>query len=111
MNPEEIHKRLVVVGHEKARTAAYYSTMDRLRKEVRAKWIVHYIGSGEGVSKSEHKAILEDEYIKAAERCEEAEEEAGKAAVDYAGAQAWFEAWRTMESTKRAEMNAERMAT
>lgn len=111
MNPQEIHERLVVVGHEKARAAAYYSTTDRLRKEVRAKWIVHYIGKGEGVSKSEHRAILEPEYIEAAERCEEAEETSGKAAVDYAGAQAWFEAWRTMESTRRAEMNAERMAT
>jgi len=111
VNPQEIHERLVVKGHEKARAAAYYSTTDRIRKEVRAKWIVHYIGKDFGVSMSEHKSILEPEYIKAAERCENAQEESGKAAVEYAAAEAFLDVWRTMESTKRAEMQAERMVT
>jgi len=104
MNPTELHASLVAKGKEKARTAAYYTSMDRLRKQVRAKWAVHHMGNNT-VAKSEALALLEDEYIAACEAAEQAEEKAGVAAVEYEAAKAWFESWRTLEATKRAEMN------
>lgn len=104
MNPTELHNGLIEKGAEKAAKAAQFTTKDRLRKQVRAKWIAHYINSGNTVAKSENLALLEDEYIAACEAAELAEEAAGVAAVAYEAARAWFEAWRTMESTKRAEM-------
>ena len=104
MDPTKLHAALVEKGTEKARTAAYALTTDRLRKQVRAKYVVEKINAGATLGKAEHLALLEPEYIEACERAEKAEEEAGIAAVQYAAAQAWFESWRTLEATKRAEM-------
>ncbi len=103
MNPSQLHDKLLEKGREKARAAAYFTTTDRLRKQIRAKWIVHHAGQNP-VSKSEQMALLEPEYIEACKTAEKAEEAAGVAAVEYQAAQAWFESWRTMEATKRAEM-------
>jgi hypothetical protein len=104
MDPVKLHHALVEKGTAKARTAAYAATTDRLRKQVRAKHVVDKINAGATLGKAEHLALLEPEYIEACERAEKAEGDAGVAAVEYASAQAWFEAWRTLESTKRAEM-------
>lgn len=104
MNPQELHEGLTKKGKEKARTAAYATTTDRLRKQVRAEWIVHFINSGSAIGKSEQQAILQPKYVEACERAEQAQEDAGVAAVEYAAAQAFFEAWRSLESTNRAKM-------
>lgn len=104
MNPTELHNSLLEKGAEKARTQAYFSAKDRYRKQVRAKWITHYINQGNTVGKSEQLALLEDEYIAACVEAERAEEASGVAAVAYEAARSWFAAWRTLESTKRAEM-------
>jgi hypothetical protein len=104
MNPTELHKSLLEKGAEKARTQAFFTSRDRYRKQVRAKWVVHYINAGQTVGKSEHLALLEAEYIDACEEAEMAEASAGVAAVAYEAAHAWFRAWQTLESTKRAEM-------
>ncbi len=104
MNPDQLHESLLEKGKEKARTSAYFTTKDRYRKQVRAKWIVHFINASNTVGKSEQLALVETEYTEACQSAEEAEEAAGVAAVEYESAKAWFEAWRTLESTKRAEM-------
>ena len=104
MDPSKLHARLVEAGTEAARTRAYASTTDRLRKQVRAKYVVEKINAGATLGKAEHLAILEPEYIEACERAEQAEEAAGVAAVQYAAAQAYVEVWRSLESTRRAEM-------
>jgi hypothetical protein len=104
MNPAELHHALLEKGTEKARTQALFTSRDRYRKQVRAKWVVHHINAGATVGKSEHLALLEQEYIDACEQAEAAEADAGVAAVRYDAARAWLEAWRTIESTKRAEM-------
>jgi hypothetical protein len=67
--------------------------------------MVEKINAGATLGKAESLALLEPEYIEACERAEKAEEEAGVAAVQYAAAQAYVEVWRTLESTKRAEMS------
>ena len=105
MDPHQLHEALLRRGIEKARTAAYAATTDRFRKQVRAKCMVEKINAGATLGKAESLALLEPEYIEACERAEKAEEEAGVAAVQYAAAQAYVEVWRTLESTKRAEMN------
>ena len=104
MDPEKLQERLIAKGTEKARTMAYASTTDRLRKQVRAGFMVTFIGRGETVGKSEQMAIIEPEYIEACERAEKAEEEAGVAAVEYQAAISWWETWRTLQATRRAEM-------
>ncbi len=105
MDPAKLHARLSEAGREMARTRAYQSTTDRLRKQIRAKYVVEKINSRATLGNAEHLALLEPEYIEACEKAEQAESDAGVAAVEYSAAQAWFEAWRTLEATKRAEMN------
>jgi hypothetical protein len=104
MNPHQLHDSLVKKGHEKARTAAYAATTDRLRKEVRARCVVGFINAGATLGKAESLALLEPEYIEACERAEQAEEAAGIAAVEYAAAQAYVDVWRSLNATARAEM-------
>jgi hypothetical protein len=105
MDPVQLYERLSIAGKEMARTRAYQTTSDRLRKQIKAKYVVEKINAGSTLGKAESLALLEPDYIEACERAEQAEEAAGIAAVEYAAAQAWFDAWRTIESTKRAEMN------
>lgn len=104
MDPAKLHAGLVSKGTEKARTAAYATTTDRLRKQVRAELMRQFIDGGDTIGKAECRALCHPDYVEACERAEAAERDAGVAAVEYAAAQAWFDAWRTMESTKRAEM-------
>jgi hypothetical protein len=104
VTPSEIHARLVERGLEAARTRAYATTCERLRKQTKAKWIVHHCGSNT-LGKAEALALLEEEYIRACMAAETAEEEAGAAAVHYDAARAWLDIYRTQEATKRAEMN------
>ena len=104
MDPHKLHDSLVKKGHEKARTAAYAATTDRLRKQVRAMCVVQKINAGATLGKAESMALLEPEYIAACEKAEEAEQNAGIAAVEYAAAQAYVEVWRSLNATARAEM-------
>jgi hypothetical protein len=104
MNPHQLHDSLVKKGHEKARTAAYAATTDRLRKEVRARCVVGFINAGSTLGKAESLALLEPDYIEACERAEQAEEAAGIAAVEYAAAQAYVDVWRSLEASERARM-------
>ena len=104
MDPNKLHAALVEKGHEKARTAAYAATTDRLRKQVRAKYVVEKINAGATLGKAEHLALLEPDYIEACERAEQAEEAAGIAAVEYAAAQAYVDVWRSLEASERARM-------
>ena len=104
MDPHDLHDRLVKVGTEAARTRAYHNQLERLRKEIKADYIVKYINLGNTVGKSEQLALLEKEYKEICKKAEEAEEAAGVAAVEYDAAKAYIEIWRTLEATKRAEM-------
>ena len=104
MNPTDIHDSLVTKGKEKARASAYATTTDRLRKQVRAFWKVHFINEGKTIGLAEELAILEEEYKQACTVAEKAEKESGEAAVEYEAAKAWVEIWRSLESTRRAEM-------
>ena len=104
MDPAKLRERLVKAGEDMARTRAYQTTTDRLRKQVRAQYVVQYINAGCTLGKAESLALVEPDYIEACERAEKAEEEAGIAAVNYASAQAYVEVWRSLESTRRAEM-------
>jgi hypothetical protein len=105
MDPHKLYEKLAQAGREMARTRAYQTATDRIRKQVRAKYVVANINAGMTLGKAEHCALLEKEYIEACERAEQAEADAGVAAVQYAAAQAWLDVWRTTEATKRAEMN------
>lgn len=110
MNPIEVHNKMREKGQEKARAQAYYTTQDRIRKEVRAMVMVEHINAGKAIGTSEQLALVDPRYIEACERAEQAEEAAGVAAVEFEAARAWFSAWQTMEATKREELKITRGA-
>ena len=104
LDPGKLHERLAEAGREMARTRAYQTTTDRLRKQVRAAYVVQHINAGCTLGKAEALALIEPDYIKACKTAEQAEADAGVAAVEYEAARAWFEAWRSLEATERAKM-------
>lgn len=104
VDPQKIHAGLLEKGKEAARTRAYARAQDRMRKQVKARAKIAAINLGNTAAKAEEMALIDDDYISACHAAETAEEEAGYAAVEYEAAQAWLDVWRTLESTKRAEM-------
>ena len=104
MDPKKLHDGLIEKGAEKARTQAYATTTDRLRKQVRAKLMRDFIDGGDTIGKAECRALSHPDYIEACERSEQAEHDAGVAAVEYEAARVWFSAWQTLEATERARM-------
>jgi hypothetical protein len=104
MDPAKLHQKLSEAGKEMARTRAYQATADRLRKQVRAQYVVQYLNAGCTLGKAESLALVEPEYIEACKRAEKAEEDAGIAAVEYEAALSWFRAWQTLEASERARM-------
>lgn len=104
MDPAKIHSGLLEKGKEAARTRAFARSSDRLRKQIKARAKIAAINLGNTAAKAEEMALIDEDYINACIEAENAEEEAGFAAVEYEAAQAWLEVWRTLEATKRAEM-------
>ena len=104
MDIAKIHASLLEKGEEAARTKARARSLDRMRKQIKARAKLWAINRGNTAAKAEEMALIDDDYIAACYEAETAEEEAGLAAVAYEAAQAWLDVWRTLESTKRAEM-------
>ena len=104
MNPEKLPAELLEAGAEKARTRAYHTTMDRLRKQVRAAKMQSAINSGSTIGKAEAMALTDPAYIEQCQAVESAEYDMILAQVAYDAIEAEFEAWRTLQATARAEM-------
>lgn len=104
MDITRIHASLLEKGEEAARSRARARSLDRMRKQMKARAKLWAINKGNTAAKAEEMALIDEDYIAACYEAERAEEEAGLAAVAYEAAQAWLDVWRTLESTKRAEM-------
>lgn len=104
MNPEALRLQLVRIGTERARTRAHFSTLDRLRKQTHAHHKQACIAGGMTGVRADCAAFTHEEYTQACERAEQAEEAMILAQVQWDACMAEFDAWRTLEATKRAEM-------
>jgi len=98
---DDAEKLFVAAGQAKVKAEA----MDLRRKRVRATLFVKYKGEGNAVGASEQMAEADPVYELACADWEAAALEAETLRAQAEAKRLRFEAWRTAESTRRAEMN------
>ena len=108
MNPQSVYERLVKVGTEWADKEQAANLLEAAIKSVKAKIALQHKDAGCGVAEAELRAEADYEYRKLREDAIYARTEAIKGKVVYHAAQAYIDAWRTVEASERA---ANRMQT
>lgn len=98
---DEAERLFVSAGQAKVKAEG----MDLRRKRVRAALFVKYRGDGHAVGASEQMAEADPVYELACADWETAAMEAETLRAQAEAKRLRFEAWRTSESTKRAQMN------
>jgi hypothetical protein len=98
---DEAERLFVAAGRAKVTAEA----MDLRRKRVRAALFVKYKGTGKGAGESEQMAEADPAYELACCDWETAALEAETLRAQGEGKRMRFEAWRTRNATKRAQMN------
>jgi hypothetical protein len=102
MNPNSVYEKLVKVGTEWADAEQAANLLEGTLKSVKAKIAMQHKDCGMSVAESELRAECDFEYKEAREQAIKARTEAIKAKVVYQAAQAFIDAWRTVEATQRA---------
>jgi hypothetical protein len=98
---DEAERLFVQAGQAKVRAEG----MDLRRKRVRATLFVKYKGDGHAAGASEQMAEADPVYELACADWEDTAMEAETLRAQAEAKRLRFEAWRTQESTKRAQMN------
>lgn len=104
MNPDQIAERLRLAGETWAKANGEADRAEGMLKVVFSEIVNHYTGEGLPIGKSEHLARTHDSYRQALSAAIKARTDANLARAKLDAGRAWFDAWRTLESTKRAEM-------
>ena len=102
MNPNSVYEKLVGVGTDWADKEQAANLLEGTLKSVKAKISIQHKDCGMSVAESELRAECDFEYKEAREQAIQARTEAIKAKVVYQAAQAFIDAWRTVEATQRA---------
>ena len=102
MNPQSVYERLVRVGSDWADKEQAANLLEGSLKSVKAKIALQHKDCGCGVAEAEMRAEDDYEYKEARKTAIEARTEAIKAKVCYHAAQAYIDAWRTVEASERA---------
>jgi len=104
VNPEQLRIDLTDLGLEKARSKAMATSREHGLKATKAVEYGYARRDGASQGDAEQLAYASDQWKEAAKRYAESVEAAEIAIVQYQALLTQFEAWRTLESTKRAEM-------
>ena len=107
MNPQSVYERLVRVGSDWADKEQAANLLEGSLKSVKAKIALQHKDCGCGVAEAEMRAEDDYEYKEARKTAIEARTEAIKAKVCYHAAQAYIDAWRTVEASERAANRAQ----
>ena len=102
MNPQSVYEKLVRVGTDWADKEQAANLLEGSLKSVKAKIALQHKDWGCGVAEAEMRAEDDYEYKEARKTAIEARTEAIKAKVCYHAAQAYIDAWRTVEASERA---------
>ena len=101
-NPDELYERFRLIGEEWARANA---EAERLEEQIKSIYAVLYLHSdGKTVDERKCSAYASDAYKGHVEKMVAARELANLAKAKKDAAQVWFEASRSLESTRRMEM-------
>ena len=102
MNPQSVYEKLVRVGTDWADKEQAANLLEGALKSIKAKIALQHKDCGCGVAEAELRAEDDYEYKQARQQAIEARTEALKAKVTYYAAQAYIDAWRTVEASERA---------
>lgn len=101
-NPDELHHRVVALGEEWATLNAAADLLEESKKTVLAE--LQKQAQGGGVAERERTALADPIYGDHLDAMVDARRKANIARIHYDAAKAWIEMARSMESTRRAEM-------
>jgi hypothetical protein len=102
-DPDKIHARLVTLGEEWADKEAAADLLEQTRRNVRAE--IMRQSNESSVAAAEAHAESSIRYKEHVVSMVEARRIANRAHVNYKAAQVWVEMARSVESTRRAELN------
>jgi len=102
MNPQSVYEKLTRVGEEWADREQAANILEGTLKSVKASIALQHKDKGCGVAEAEMRAESDEQYIETRFKAIEARSEAIKAKVRYQAAQAYIDAWRTVEASYRA---------
>lgn len=105
MTPNDVYNKLLQVGEEWADLDGKACSLEETRKVLLSQIALTHIERGETSAKAETRALADQVYVEHIDAMVCARTEANKARARLDAARAWFDAWRTQESTKRAEMH------
>jgi hypothetical protein len=88
-----------------AEARARAEELDERRKQVKAAMVVHYRDEGNGIAEAQERAMASAPYKEAAEQWIAANYDYRRSDAKVERSKLAFEAWRTMNATRRAEMN------
>lgn len=102
MNPNSVYEKLVKVGVDWADKEQAANLLESSLKSYKAKIAIKYKDDGCGVAEADLRAEADESYINSKIAAINARTEALKAKVTYHAAQAYIDAWRTVEASERA---------
>lgn len=98
-------ERLIEVGEQWADMDAAASALEETAKSVLGKLVLENASDGMPIGKAEHAARATTEYREHVDKMVEARRKANRARVRWIVGQSHVELMRSLESTRRAEMN------
>lgn len=104
-DPTAIRERLVTSGEEWAEKEAAASWLEDSRKSVRAQLAMTHLKVAGSMGKAELMAEADQEYVQHLEKTIQARKLANIAKVNYEGNKVWVDLVRSLEATRRQEMN------
>ena len=105
IDPNAIYHKLQVAAEEWADLDGKASLLEETKKTIAAQLTLEQIRKGDTAKAAECAALSSFEYGNHVSAMVEARRLANRAKGRLEAARAWFDAVRTVESTKRAEMN------
>ena len=107
MTPNSVYERLVKVGTEWADAEKAANLLEGTLKTVKSRIAISYKDNGSGVQEADLRAEADKDYVQARVYAIEARAEAMRCRVIYQAAQAYIDAWRTVEASERAANRAQ----
>lgn len=103
LNPNDVYEKFISAGSEWARLDGEASKLEQMVKTVKAQIMTSY--GAISISKSEMQAYTDQAYISHVEKMIEARTKANIAKAKFDAIKVWVDMTRTIESSRRAEMN------
>lgn len=104
-NPDTVYERISQAGEHWAEAEDLANRLEAKAKRTYSALVISFLDEARSVSKAEHLARSSAAFERESVEAEQAKHTANVAKARLEAARAWWEAVRTMDATRRAEMN------